>query len=200
MSNYDLTTLTSAKSYLGIATGSYGVAAVGSGYAVGDVGIINGGGGNATYIVSSVTGSGGVITFSVPYGGTGYSVASNVTTTHLTGSGTGFQVNIVSIANNQDDTFIQLLIDDASQFIYDETGRDILSGGGSLNSVQTYTEIQDGPWGNQFKLVTRNYPIQTVTSLICYGNTIPQSTGLINPGWYIEQTLRSVAIRQGGNR
>lgn len=68
----------------------------GSGYAVGDTFSINGGTGG-TGIVTGIGPAGIVITFNVVNGGTGYSIASGVATTTLTGAGSGLIVNITSL-------------------------------------------------------------------------------------------------------
>jgi hypothetical protein len=68
----------------------------GTGYAVGDTGTIAGGTTHATYQVTAVV-AGAVTGFILTSGGYGYILAASVATTHTSGAGTGFTVNIVLI-------------------------------------------------------------------------------------------------------
>src|SRR5262245_27056516 len=75
-----------------------GITAGGTGYAVGDVISIGGAGTGGK--VQVVTAASGVITaFTVVASGTSYVVASGVATTALTGSGTGFTINILTVSS-----------------------------------------------------------------------------------------------------
>lgn len=81
----------------GLPTLTYAVHTAGAGYVIGDTGHISGGSGTGTYTVLTVSGSGGVLTISV-VPGTGYSAASNVSTTVVTGTGNGaLKVDITAI-------------------------------------------------------------------------------------------------------
>lgn len=73
----------------------------GTGYAVGDTVSVNTGGGNAILTVASLSTT-AVATFTVTYGGTGYAVATGVATTAITGTGTGFVINISTLRTEAD--------------------------------------------------------------------------------------------------
>ncbi len=64
-----------------------------SGYAVNDTGTIDGGATKATYVIDAVSG-GQVTAYHLTASGTGYSSGHSVTTTNLTGLGSGFAVDI----------------------------------------------------------------------------------------------------------
>lgn len=73
----------------------------GSGYALNDTGTISAGNSNANYVITSVDSNGAVTGFSMTGLGSGYSTGKNIATVtggSQPGSGTGFTVNIISIA------------------------------------------------------------------------------------------------------
>jgi phage-related baseplate assembly protein len=78
--------------------GDYAINAAGTGYVTGDIFTINGG----TTLLSkgkvlTVDGSGGVLTFQWIRKGAGYSTATGVATTAVTGAGAGLTIDIVSV-------------------------------------------------------------------------------------------------------
>lgn len=73
----------------------------GTGYAVGDKVYVNTGGGNAILTVASLSTT-AVATFTITYGGTGYAVGTGVATTAITGTGTGFKINISTLQTEAD--------------------------------------------------------------------------------------------------
>lgn len=85
------------------------------------------------------------------------------------------------------DAILQLLISSFSQWVLHRTGRD------TFNSVNSYTETQDGHGGT--RLFLRNSPIQTVSNVIVGAYSIPQSTSVTANGWFIEDSLKSIALR-----
>lgn len=70
----------------------------GNGYAVGNQGTVDTGDGLATYQVASVDGMGTVLAYYLTSQGSGYAVSANVATTATTGVGTGFTIDITSVA------------------------------------------------------------------------------------------------------
>jgi len=93
------------------------------------------------------------------------------------------------IASNKDDDLIQAAITAFSQFVLNKTGRETLSG------VQTFTEVYDG--NGSGKMMLRNSPIISISSLLIDGAPVQASSGYGSAGYYIEQTKRSIAIRNG---
>lgn len=79
--------------------GSWSFTIPGTGYAVGDAVQIDGGSTFATFSVTGVDGFGAITSLLFTSLGTGYSVASGVTTTAISGVGTGFKLNILSVFN-----------------------------------------------------------------------------------------------------
>lgn len=73
-----------------------------------------------------------------------------------------------SLATSASDIALSLLIPDQSQVFLDETGRNSFD-------AQTYTEIRDG-LGNDTMQLTY-WPVQSITSLVKRGITVPASTG-----------------------
>lgn len=71
----------------------------GSGYVVADTFTVNGGDTLATGQVVTVDGSGAVLTYLITDPGTDYEVGTNVATTHTSGSGTGFTINISTVSS-----------------------------------------------------------------------------------------------------
>lgn len=75
--------------------------AIGSGYAVGDEMNIVAGNNNAVIRVMTIGSGGRVATYILKVAGTGYTVANALTTTNITGTGTGFKVNITALVTTQ---------------------------------------------------------------------------------------------------
>ena len=94
-------------------------------------------------------------------------------------------------AVSKDDALLQLLISSFSTWVLHRTGRD------SFNTVQTYTETQDGNGGA--RLFLRNSPITSVTSVNVGNYAIPQSTNVASNGWFIEDSKKSLALRYSRN-
>ncbi len=69
----------------------------GSGYVVGDTFSINGGVTLATGRVLTIDGFGGVLTYDIYFPGGGYAIATGIGTTSITGIGTGFEIDIVTV-------------------------------------------------------------------------------------------------------
>lgn len=91
--------------------------------------------------------------------------------------------------NTNDDGLLQLVITGFSRYVLNRTGRDSFG-------VATYTEICNGNGAQQ--LFLRNFPIISVTSIIIGSYTIPQSTGLTVPGWFIDMHKKSIVMRSLG--
>lgn len=91
--------------------------------------------------------------------------------------------------NTDDDGLLQILITGFSRYVLNRTGM-------ASFGVNTYTDIYDGN-GSQ-DLFLRNYPITSVTSVIVGNYTVPQSTGLTAPGWYIDPHQKSIVLRSVG--
>ena len=91
--------------------------------------------------------------------------------------------------NTDDDGLLQILITGFSRYVLNRTGM-------ASFGVNTYTEIYDGN-GSQ-DLFLRNFPVTTVTSVIVGNYTVPQSTGLTIPGWYIDPHQKSIVLRSVG--
>lgn len=97
----------------------------------------------------------------------------------------------IPASNTDDDSMIQGLITSFSQFVINKTG--ILS----FNSVQNYVDVYDG--NGNYRIFLNNRPITTVSSVIIGAYTVPQSTSLTSPGWFIEQSKKSIAFRSVGS-
>lgn len=72
----------------------------GTGYAINDTGTIaqnSGGGVAAKYQVLSLGASNSVATYSITFVGQGFIVANNLATSHTTGAGTGFTINVTAL-------------------------------------------------------------------------------------------------------
>ena len=91
--------------------------------------------------------------------------------------------------NTDDDGLIQIVITGFSQYVLNRTGM-------ASFGVNTYTDIYDGNGAQE--LFLRNYPVTSVTSVIVGNYTVPQSTGLTIPGWYIDPHQKSIVLRSGG--
>lgn len=112
----------------------------GIGYSEGDSFSIDGGSTPAILAVTSVS-SGEIITYNISAVGSGYSAGSDITTTALTGSGSGCTVDIDSI-HSTDDTTIYL---DAPEF-----------GFGDIVVLQPSADSQE------WMLITSIYTIETI--------------------------------------
>ncbi len=62
-----------------------------------------------------------------------------------------------------------------------------------FSAVTSFDEVYDGNDGDI--LYTINSPLVTVTSVQVNGATVPQSTGVFNPGWFIDQAKGSIKMR-----
>jgi len=91
--------------------------------------------------------------------------------------------------NTDDDGLIQIIITGFSRYVLNRTGMDSFS-------INTYTDIYDGNGAQE--LFLRNYPVTSVTSVIVGNYTVPQSTGLTIPGWYIDPHQKSIVLRSSG--
>lgn len=94
---------------------------------------------------------------------------------------------LAAASNPALDANVQALISSASQYWLWRTG---LS---TLNSVASYDEWRDGNGSD--RLFLWNRPIIAVQAVNVFGNSIPQSTGPTKPGWVIDSTLKSIALR-----
>lgn len=94
--------------------------------------------------------------------------------------------------HNTDDGVLQFLITAFSDYALWRCGVD------SFNSVNQYVEVYDG--NGSVRMFLRNTPIVTINSVIAGGNTIPLSTGLTTPGYFIERSRKSIAFRSSGSR
>lgn len=106
---------------------------------------------------------------------------------------------LAPLTSTSDDAMIQLAVTWASRIFCYRTGQIPGVGGigNTFNSAIAFSEIYDGS-GNERQYL-KNRPIQSVSSLVCSGVTIPQSTAYGIPGWYIEQDQNSLGMRSGGN-
>lgn len=90
--------------------------------------------------------------------------------------------------NNLDSDFLlQILISSFSQYVLNRTGIS------SFSSVQTYTEIYDG--NNNLRLMLRNYPIQSLISVLIGSYTAALSPNTLSPGIFIDGDQKSIAFR-----
>lgn len=93
----------------------------------------------------------------------------------------------LSTANTDADNVLQILISGFSQYVLRRTGRT------SFSQIENFTEIYDG--NGAMRMFLHNSPIVSISSIIVGSYSIPQSTGLLVPGWFIEQSKKSIAIR-----
>jgi len=83
----------------GTSIGSIYLHTDGSGYATGDIcNIIQSGASGGKVTIGTVDGSGAVVTYFLTGVGTGYSVVDGLSTTNVTGSGSGAKFNVTSLA------------------------------------------------------------------------------------------------------
>jgi hypothetical protein len=97
----------------------------------------------------------------------------------------------INLNNTDNDGIIQILISGFTKYVSDRTGI------ASFTQVNNYNEIYNGNGANRIFL--KNYPIQSVISIQVGAYAVPQSTGLLYPGWFIEQDQKSIAIRYAGS-
>jgi hypothetical protein len=97
----------------------------------------------------------------------------------------------INLNNTDNDGIIQLLISGFTKYVSNRTGI------ASFTQVNTYNEVYNGNGANRIFL--KNYPIQSVISIQVGAYAVPQSTGLLYPGWFIEQDQKSIAIRYAGD-
>lgn len=73
------------------------------------------------------------------------------------------------------EALLQVLITSISRHILTRTGRQ------ALNGVAAFTDVLDGSGSD--KQFVREYPIQTVTSVTVFGQTVPPSADGFTAGW-----------------
>src|SRR5690349_23195383 len=104
-------------------------------------------------------------------------------------------------SGTSDDTTIQDCITAFSAYVLRITARSNADGSipaaSPFNSVVSYNEWYDGPGGT--RLMLRNWPVVTVTSVTVDTVTIPQSTAPNVPGWVIDGSAKSLSMRGNGN-
>jgi gp6-like head-tail connector protein len=96
----------------------------------------------------------------------------------------------IALNNTDSDGLLQILINGVSAYITNRTGI------ASFTQVNIYNEIYNGNGAQRMFL--KNYPIVSITSIQIGAYQVPKSTGLLNPGWFIEQDAKSVALRYAG--
>lgn len=79
------------------------------------------------------------------------------------------------VVPDKDETLVQVLITSISRHILTRTGRR------ALNAVGTFTDTVDGSGSD--KQYVREFPIQTVTSVKVFGQTVPPSADGFTAGW-----------------
>lgn len=94
-----------------------------------------------------------------------------------------------TISPSVDDNEIQAAITAFSQWLLKYTGQP------SLNAVASASEVYDGNGNNQ--LFLRGWPILNLTALTINGVAIPASTGFNSWGAFVEQSGKSIALRNG---
>lgn len=101
---------------------------------------------------------------------------------------------------DQDDDNIQLCITACGMYWLTRTGRGSQDGGiptaSPFNQPVTFNETYNG--NGKESLFLRNSPIQSVSSLVVNGTTIPQSTAWNQTGWVIQADGKRISIRSGG--
>ena len=90
-------------------------------------------------------------------------------------------------ANTDADNILQFLITAFSQHVLNKTGVS------TFNNVQSYIETYDGNGHNRMFL--RNPPVAAVVSVVVGAQTLQASTGPTTPGWYVEDSQKSIALR-----
>ncbi len=151
------------------------VTAGGSGYVPGDIFDVTGAGTlTAVGVVDTVTGGGVVNTFHFTGRGTGYVAAAGVTTTALSGGGTGFTVHITAIGNAISDWEFQSDADHGTSYSgltsYSTTGG---AGTGALFRVQgtvsgTITKSGTQTWAETGFIFGTNAPQTVVIDGVVY--------------------------------
>jgi hypothetical protein len=106
-----------------------------------------------------------------------------------------------AIQSSNEDQIVQDAITAFSNYVLNFTGRGNADGSvpstSPFNAVVSYDEFYDGN-GND-RLLLRNWPIVTVTSVKDSGVTIPASSSTTSPGYTIDQDRKFLVLRYGGN-
>lgn len=96
----------------------------------------------------------------------------------------------LGISGSTDPLLIQVLVTAYSRHILTRCGRRV------LNGMQTFTDLYDGI--GSYKQYVADWPIQSISALKVFGQTIPQSPDGINPGWVVgDQYAGSIALLPG---
>lgn len=88
-------------------------------------------------------------------------------------------LGLTDASMTEDDALLSRLITAASAFIRSYTNREITS--------QTYIETRDGTGGN--RLMFKNTPVISVSSLLINGQPIPPGDPVSAPGYFFSQTM-----------
>lgn len=109
-----------------------------------------------------------------------------------------FGANVTAGRNN---AVLQMLISSLSLDFLRRTGR--ASQNSSVPSLSPFN--QSVPYNENYSghdnelIAIRNWPILSVSSVLVYGNAIPQSTGPLVYGWYIHSSGKDLGLRLGGS-
>lgn len=105
-----------------------------------------------------------------------------------------------NITSTTDDTLLQYLITSASLIAMHETGCGPMDwsipAGSPLVSPQAFNENYDG--NGSFRMFLRNQPIRSVESLTVNNVGFSASSGFGAPGFVIDGSGKSIALRGGG--
>ena len=105
--------------------------------------------------------------------------------------------NWIGASSNSDDQTLQDCITAFSAYVLRRTGRGPEDGSipaiSPFNQVLNYDDILDGSGGS--RQFTRNWPIQSVTSVTVDGISLVQSSGPGQPGWCVDGGKASIAFR-----
>jgi hypothetical protein len=93
------------------------------------------------------------------------------------------------IPSSQDTALLQAMVTAISRHILTRTGRRVLSG------TQSFTDLYDGSGGD--KQFVADWPIQSVTTLAVFGQTVNPSPDGVNPGWVTDSYAASLALLPG---
>ncbi len=96
--------------------------------------------------------------------------------------------NLLSASTEVQD-IAQECISGFSNSVYRYAGR----AAGIFSSVMTFDEFYDG--NDSDLLYLDNSPIVSITSVQVNGATVPQSTGVNTPGWFIDRQKASIKMR-----
>lgn len=97
--------------------------------------------------------------------------------------------DFVEVKTANDDAIIAGLITEFSQYCLTHCSRE------TLNRIVTFNEIYNG--NGSYRLYLRNSPIQSLIAVFIDGAARNISLGYSNPGVFVEQEQRSIAIRGG---